>query len=189
MLQIGTPLVKEGDTIQKGSILIGGWLEGKYTGMRYVHANGSVQAKVWYSQKEKVELKQIKTERTGNEEVRYSVKINNFPINLYKTLSNFEKYDTIRENKKVKLFSDFYLPLEIEKIINYEVKEEKITYTKEQAKEIGIEKAKQTLEEQITNKENIVGTYTNYKETEDAVEVEVIYEVLEEIGTKEKLVF
>ncbi len=108
---------------------------------------------------------------------------------MYKTLSNFEKYDTIRENKKVKLFSDFYLPLEIEKIINYEVKEEEITYTKEQAKEIGIEKAKQTLEEQITNKENIVGTYTNYEETEDAVEVEVIYEVLEEIGTKEKLVF
>lgn len=45
----GTPLVKEGDTIKEGSTLIGGWLEGKYTGIRYVHANGSVKAKVWYS--------------------------------------------------------------------------------------------------------------------------------------------
>ena len=44
----GTPLVKEGDTIKKGRLLIGGWLEGKYTGTRYVHANGSVYAKVWY---------------------------------------------------------------------------------------------------------------------------------------------
>ena len=157
--------------------------------MRYVHANGSVQAKVWYSHKEKVELKQTKTQRTGNEEVRYSVKINNFPINLYKTLSNFEKYDTIKENKKIKLFSDFYLPLEIEKITNYEVQEEKVTYTKEQAKEIGEQKAKQMLEEQIENKENIINTYINYEEEENAVEVEVIYEVLEEIGTKEKLVF
>ena len=47
----GTPLVKEGDVIKQGTILIGGWLEGKYTGTRYVHANGEVKAKVWYEQK------------------------------------------------------------------------------------------------------------------------------------------
>ncbi len=169
--------------------MIGGWLEGKYTGMRYVHANGSVEAKVWYSQKETVPLKEIKTERTGKEETRYCVKINNFPINLYKTLSNFKKYDTIKENKKIKLFSDFYLPLTVEKITNYEIKEEEVTYTKEQAKEIAVDKAKQALDEKITNKENIVNIYTNYQETDNAVEVEVIYEVLEEIGTKEKIVF
>ena len=168
---------------------MGGWLEGKYTGMRYVHANGTVEAKVWYSQKETVELRQIKTEKTGKEETRYSVKINNFPINLYKTLSNFEKYDTIKENKKIKLFSNFYLPLAIEKITNYEVKEKEITYTKEEAKQIAIEQAKQALDEQIANKEKIVNTYTNYQETDNTVEVEVIYEVLEEIGAKEKIVF
>ena len=36
-VQNGTALVKEGDIIKKGSILIGGWIEGKYTGTRYVH--------------------------------------------------------------------------------------------------------------------------------------------------------
>ena len=58
----GTPLVKEGDVVKKGDILVAGWLEGKYTGTRYVHATGSVEARVWYSQKEKVPLKQIEKE-------------------------------------------------------------------------------------------------------------------------------
>lgn len=35
----GTKIVKEGDIVSKGSILIGGWMEGKYTGTRYVHAS------------------------------------------------------------------------------------------------------------------------------------------------------
>ena len=74
--QNGTPLVKEGDLIKEGTILIGGWLEGKYTGTRYVHANGQVEAKVWYTQKERVYLKEQKKEETGESENKYSVNIN-----------------------------------------------------------------------------------------------------------------
>lgn len=185
----GTPLVKEGDTIKEGTILVGGWLEGKYTGIRYVHANADVKAKVWYNQKEKVELKQVKNEQTGNKENKYSVKINNFQINFYKTLSKFKKYDTIEENKKVKLFSDFYLPIEILKKTNCEYVEENLEYNTEEAKEIGVKKAQEALNNQVQNKENIVNTYINYNEQEEFIEVEVTYEVLEEIGTKEKIVF
>ena len=36
--QNGTPLVKVGDTVQKGDILIAGYMEGKYTEKRYVHS-------------------------------------------------------------------------------------------------------------------------------------------------------
>lgn len=185
----GTPLVKEGDTIKEGTPLIGGWLEGKYTGMRYVHANGTVQAKVWYTQKEKVELKQELLSKTENVETKYSVRINNFTINFYKTLSKFEKYDTIEKIEKLKLFSDFYLPIELQKKTNYELEEKEVTYTKQQAKEKAINQAREKLEEQIEEKENILNTYINYYETEEYIEAQVIYEVLEEIGTKEKIVF
>lgn len=34
----GTALVKEGDVVEAGQKLIGGWMEGKYTGVRYMHA-------------------------------------------------------------------------------------------------------------------------------------------------------
>lgn len=185
----GTPLVQKGDVIKEGTTIIGGWLEGKYTGIRYVHANGSVQAKVWYTQNEKIELNQVISKKTENEETKYSVRINNFTINFYKTLSKFKKYDTIEQNKKMKLFSDFYLPIEIIKKNNYELVEENIIYTKEQAKQKAEETAKEKLNEQVKDKENILNTYINYQETEEYVEVQVIYEVLEEIGTKEKIVF
>lgn len=187
--QNGTPIVKEGDVVNKNSILIGGWIEGNYTGTRYVHANGEVTAKVWYSEKEKISLNQTKKIQTGKAESKYCVIINNFCINFYKTLSKFEKYDTIEETKKIKIFSNFYIPIEVRKKANFEYIEEDIHYSKEEAKNMATDIAKNKLEEQIENKENIIKTYINYNETDEFVEVEVIYEVLEEIGTKEKIVF
>ena len=185
----GTPLVKEGDVVKEGTPLIGGWLEGKYTGTNYVHANGEVQAKVWYTQTEKIELNQVIWEKTGKVENKYSIRINNFTINFYKTLSKFEKYDTIEEINKLKLFSQIYLPVEFIKNTNNELVEKQVQHTVESAKQKATENAKAKLEEQIENKENIVNTYINYNEKQDYIEAQVIYEVLEEIGTKEKIVF
>lgn len=189
MAQNGTPLVKEGDLIKKGTILIGGWLEGKYTGTRYVHSNGQVEAKVWYTQKERVYLKEQKKEETGEVENKYSVNINNFIINFNKRLSKFENYDTIEETKKLKLFSNFYLPIEIVKTTYKEYKNTEITHTIEEAKTIGIERAKDKLNAQVENTNNITDEQINVTENTEFVDVEVIYEVKENIGTKEKIVF
>ena len=185
--QNGTPAVEEGTTVKKGDILIQGWLEGKHTENRYVHAEGEVMAKVWYSEKEKVYYKQNYENQTGNYEKKYTLNVNNFKINFFKTLSNFENYDTIRTIKKLKITSNFYLPVEIIVDENFEKQNNEIIYDKNEAKEIGIKELKSKLEEQIENKENISNIYINTVESEEYIEVEVIYEVLESIGTKEKL--
>ena len=185
--QNGTPIVKEGDTVKKGDILVQGWIEGKYTGIRNVHAEGKILAKVWYSEKEKVYFNQTTNNQTGAKEKKYSINVNNFQINFFKTLSKFEKYDTIRTVKKLKITSNFYLPIEIVVNENFEKEQKQMQYTKEQAKEIGINDLKNKLESQISNKENISNIYINTNETDEYLEVEVIYEVLENIGTKEKL--
>lgn len=185
--QNGTPAVEEGTTVKKGDILIQGWLEGKHTENRYVHAEGEVIAKVWYSEKEKVYYKQNYENKTGNHEKKYTLNVNNFKINFFKTLSNFENYDTIRTIKKLKITSNFYLPVEIIVDENFEKQNNEIIYDKNEAKEIGIKELKSKLEEQIENKENISNIYINTVESEEYIEVEVIYEVLESIGTKEKL--
>ena len=187
--QNGTAVAKVGDTITKGTPLINGWLEGKYTGIRYVHAKGEIEAKVWYTKSKKVEYNQIIKEETGNEENKYTIKLNNFQINLQKKLSKFKIYDTITSENKFKIFSDFYLPIAIEKTTYKEQKEKKITYTPEEAKNIGIEQVQKELDEEIENKENIVNKNINFYQRQDAVEVYVTYEVLENIGTEEKIVF
>lgn len=185
----GTALVKKGDVIQSGDILIGGWMEGKFTGTRYVHATGNIYARIPYIAEEIVHLKQVNKEKTGKNEKKYQIKINNFNINFYKTLSKFEKYDTIYTTKKIKIFSDFYLPVEIVECSNFEIMENEEKYSMEQAKEIGIKRAEEKLIKEIKSTENIINKNINISEMQDSIKVEIIYEVLENIGTEEKIVF
>ena len=186
--QNGTPLVKEGDVVTKGDILVAGWMEGKYTGRQYVHSQGEVQAKVWYTATEKISLKETKKVETGNVENKYSVKINNFQINLHKSIPKFQKYDTIEENKKLKLFSNFYLPLELITYTYKEYEEVVVIHSVEEAKQIGLEKSKETLKTELEGKE-ILDTQVKVRQEADYIEVEVTYEVEENIGVKEKIVF
>ena len=164
-------------------------MEGKFTGTRYVHASGEVKAKVWYSEKEKMKLNQTISEKTGAEENKYKIKFNNFEINLYKTLSKFKKYDTIYTSKKIKIFSNFYLPIELIKVINYEKTDKQITYGTEEAIEILEKKLEQKIEEKIENKDNILQKYKKTYAESDYIELELTYEVLENIETNEKIVF
>ncbi len=137
-----------------------------------------------------MELKQASLTNTGNEDKKYEIKFNNFKINLNKTLPKFEKYDTINEEKKLKLFSDFYLPITLGISTYYELEEETTTLTQEEAKEKLIEKLKTELLEQIENKEKINDIKVNIiEETQNKVEIEVIYEVIENIGTEEKIIY
>ena len=186
--QNGIPLVKEESVVTKGDILIAGWIEGKYTGTRYVHANGEVMAKVWYTKKEEVLLNQVIEQETGIKENRYKLKINKFEINLFKRLPKFEKYDTIETEKKLKIFSNFYLPIELIQITYKEKLESQITYGIEEAKDIGRKKAEEELQNEINNT-NVLQKYENAYVNSNSVTIELTYEVLENIGTKEKIVF
>lgn len=186
--QNGTAVAEEGDIVTNGTVLIAGWIEGKYTGIRYVHANGEIQGKVWYTQKVKADLKQVKKIKTGQEESKYSVKINNFEINLSKGVSKFKNYDTIEESKKLRLFSNFYLPIEINKRTYQEYENQEFDYTVEEAKNMAIKEAEKVLNEQI-KEQKILNKKINISKTQSDIEVEVIYEILESIGTKEKIVF
>ncbi|MBR6033634.1 MAG: sporulation protein YqfD [Clostridia bacterium] len=188
-VQNGTATVKVGELVKKGTPLVNGWLEGKYTGIRYVHSIADIQAKVWYSKKQRVYKSQEVKTYAGNCETKYKIKINNFEINLFKTLSKFQNYDTIVENKKLKIFSDFYLPIEIEKIQNSETEKTQKTFSAEELKEINIPIIEKEIEETIKNKEGIINKQINIDEKEKYIDIEIIYEVLEEIGIEEKIVF
>lgn len=185
--QNGTLQVREGDEVKSGDVLISGTMEGKYTGVQNVHPVGTVIGKVLYKERARGYYKQCKKIQTGNVENKYAIKLNKFAIFFSKKLSKFEIYDTIRTGKKLKISSNFYLPIQFEKITNYEVKNEKIEYTVDEAKEQAINEAKNKLNDSIGNNEGIVNVYINTDENEEYVDVEVTYEVLENIGTEEKI--
>ena len=185
--QNGTAVVNVGDEVNEGDILIAGYMEGKYTDKRYVHSLGVVQAKIKYQKSEKFYLNQENLRDTGNEEKKIQIKFNNFQINFYKTLSKFKIYDTIYTEKNLKIFSNFYLPISIVEITNKEQVKETQKYSKEEVIELGKEKLSTEIEEDIANKENILGVTVDTEEQEDFVEVCVTYEVLENIESYEKI--
>ncbi len=188
-VQNGTALVEVGDIVKEGDVLVAGYLEGTYTGIRYVHAQADIEAKVWYSKKEKFYLTQEIQVPTGATETKYSLNLNNFTINFYKTLSNFENYDTINESKKLMIFSNFYLPIEIIKTTNNEYENKQVTYTEEELTEIATNKLEEELLAEIEDENNIINEQINVYPNDDYIEVEVIYEVLESIGDYEKIIF
>ena len=175
--------------VQNGTALVKVWLEGKYTGTRYVHAKAEIEAKVWYTKKEKMSLHGETKKETGKEKANYEININNFKINLPKGVPYFQNYDTISESKKLKIFSNFYFPIEFAKTTYKELEKTSVTYTEEEAKSILIKKLEKELKEQIQDEEKIVNTQINSKLEGENLEVELIYEVLENIGTNEKILF
>ncbi len=185
----GTAVAKVGDIVEKRKHLntVDIW-KGNLQEQDMFIGEGEVIAKVWYSKKEKMDLKQVAVSKTGNTQKKYCIKLNNFQINLGKSLPKFQKYDTIVEDKKLKLFSDFYLPITLGISTYYELEEKEEVYTKEEAKEKLKEKLKAELAKEIENKEGITNIQINENEDKTFIEVEVIYEVLESIGTEEKMI-
>ena len=154
--QNGTAQVKIGDTVQEGQILIQGTMEGKYTGIRYVHSLGEVKAIVQYTKTDKIQLKEEQKVKTGKKETKYGIKFNKFQINFYKPLSKFQIYDTIEEEKKLRIFSNLYLPISVKKITNEEVEKISREYSIEEAVEKGTEQLGKQIEEEIEQKQNIL---------------------------------
>ena len=185
--QNGTAKVKNGDKVEEGQILIQGVMEGKYTGNRYVHSLGEVEGVVEYTKSEKIPLKFTEKVKTGNKETKIRIKINNFQINFYKTLSKFKIYDTIEKEKKFKIFSNLYLPISITKITVEELENVQMEYSIEKATEIGTEKLEKKLEQEIGKEKNILNKDVNIIKTEEYIEVNVTYEVVENIGMQEKI--
>ncbi len=185
--QNGTAVVKIGDEVQKGDILIAGYMEGKYTDTRYVHSLGEVKAIVTYEETKEIRFNQDIYNYTGNEEKKYEISINNWKIKLHRKNSKFELYETKIENKDVKLFGKYYLPLEIIQITNREQIKESKVYSREEAIDLGKDIVSSELEQKIEKKEDIVDKKMDIEEFENSVVVTVKYGVLENIGENQKI--
>lgn len=85
------------------------------------------------------------------------------------------------------MFSNFYLPIEIRKATNKEIRNELVEYDENELKD----KIVKELEEELENEYNISQYSNKTKEIEtvpeqDGMLVKLIYEIKEEIGTKVK---
>ena len=85
-------MVQPGDIVKNGTLLIAGWMEGKYTGTRFTRATGDVEALVWYTEKAEVKYKEITYKKLLEE-------ANNLGTGLYNLGLKGKKVAIISKNR------------------------------------------------------------------------------------------
>lgn len=94
----GTALVKKGDMVRKGQLLVKGE-QGKEGAAYAVHAEGDVICRTFYEEAKDVRINETKRERTGNKVEKIYIDIKGKKIYLKKSINKFDKYDKIEDNK------------------------------------------------------------------------------------------
>ena len=189
-VESGTAKVNVGDEVNKDDVLVEGVMEGKYTGVRYVNSRADIYAKVTYSKEESKKLEEYVNIQTGNEYNNYKIIFNNFKINLNKGVSKFKNYDTIETKNKFRLFSNYYMPIEFEKITYKEMRKEIKKYTVEEiTNELKTKLKEEILLELNNNYEQLLDCNSNVNIDNNNIIVNVNCIVEEKIGTSKDLVF
>lgn len=196
----GTAVVKKGEFIEKGTLLISAIVSNGITTKaaidgflapsqeyRTVRADGEITLKTTYVEKTKIPFEKDIITKTGNVEKSYKMKINNYTINLINKVTNFEKYDTITNEKVFSLFGQFKTPISLVIESFEEIKVDRIKYTRKQAEELGIISNNEKLKEIIPKEAERVNYYNNVWENEEYLEIETVVQCLEKTGTYEKI--
>ncbi len=186
----GREMVKPGDTVVKGQLLISGEIPNKNdpTKTRLVHAIGMVNARTWYEERCKVNTVLIEKERTGTVETNYSLVLLTKQIDLFHKDVDFEDYEKVEVRKGISLGEDFVLPFGIIIQKFHEVRKVEREISLEEAKQLAASSAHKDVLARIPSTAQIVDTRTEFKQNEDGtIEAVVIVECIEDIGVTRKI--
>ncbi len=175
----GTPLVKEGDVVRAGTLLISGTVETKHGGTLLVHAQGSVLAKTWYTESATFPLLRRDERDTGEKKTRYSLSFGEFSVPLHTGRAPFASFRTETENYKARLWGHLYLPITLSKHTYYETDSSAVQLSGEEAEALY---GKTLLEKLPVEADAICATTFSHSVHGDTVEVTCTAECVEEIG-------
>lgn len=140
----GTPLVKEGDEVKKGDILISGILElkddgGTVTKKEAVCADGDIKIKTKYTYEDSCQKRYKKKKYTGQEKKAWKISMggkNLFFTNPFKGFNKERKYDIIANECNISVSKSFCLPVSYGNIRYREYEEIDADYSEEELKKI-----------------------------------------------------
>ncbi|WP_027717889.1 sporulation protein YqfD [Desulfovirgula thermocuniculi] len=199
LVQSGHPLVKEGDTVVPGQILISGIIppsrEEESAGSpsprhpTCVRAAGMVRARVWYEGYGEALLKESGQRPTGRRAVRACIKVGEREIILAGPRDvPFALYEASTTVKSLPGWRNLYLPVELVICSFNEMESYTVTRSRSEARQLAGERALEAAYRQVPKGAAVVHKQLDelvVKEPETVVRVKALVECVEEIGVEQ----
>lgn len=186
----GFDLVKPGDTVVEGQILVTGNVPGKdeTSGVTPLHAISTVKARTWYEGVSPVITKPTVKERTGNKANKYAVVLFGKRINLSWGKLSYSNYDKVEIKKVLSFGEDLVLPFEFIDDIYYETQEVVRDISDKEAEDIAADKAYDIAKENMPEDAEIIKKDIKILNNDDETKsVKVIIECIEDIGISKEI--
>ncbi|MDO4531544.1 MAG: sporulation protein YqfD [Bacillota bacterium] len=183
----GTPLVKVGDVVKKGDVLISSaltiGLEGEEQHTEYTAAEGAVTARIWKRLSGELPLQYKEKSYSGIEKENRSILLQGREIDIVRPNSRLQWEKEIMDEQWLSL-GDFRLPVcvKTENWREYTLQEK--TRTAEEAKKLLEKELGQRAEEILSPHGRIENIVFDFEEYADSVRGEAVLTLLERIDEK-----
>ena len=147
----GTPLVKKGDEVKKGDILVASEVVilddfGAEMRREYVRADADILGEVTYAYQDRQAFSYEYKQYTGEEQNGYAVTLKDKRLFLWAFPVSYSSFDCISDLVYIRLGTNFYLPISLEKWYYREYVICQGEYSKEQAEELLLERKNQNFQ-------------------------------------------
>lgn len=189
----GVPQVTTGTEIQIGDMLVSGTVDvlndaKEVVAHHYVISDADIVLERIVQYEDKIEKKYSAKQYTDKKRQLFYIKMGDNAFTFGWTKHAFEFSDTKTSEKVLKIGDDFYLPLSVghKTILEYEFIETE--YSKEEMETLLSDNYKRFCEELEENNATIIDSNFHIIEENDGLKATATITLLEEVGTKRKIV-
>lgn len=170
IVRSGTPMVRIGDSVKKGDVLIAGEINtvNEYNELimsNPVYADGDVRLKSELTYKDGVPLSFVMKKMTGNKRTGYSLSLFHKKIFSYIPSIPYERYDIITTSVNWKISKNLYLPVSHDTISCREYIQNDAMYSHAQLSELCYRRYLDTIENYVK---------AGYRLIQDDVKLEIV---------------
>ncbi|MGI6778674.1 MAG: sporulation protein YqfD [Acetivibrionales bacterium] len=190
IIKNGQEMVKAGDTVSKGQILVSGAVDirNEEERKRLVHAIATVKARTWYESEWPVSMKITEELRTGRIKEVYYLEILAKRIKLFSGKSEFQNFEKVEIEKRVSIGEDLVFPLALLIERYYENNLFERVINEQTAKQLAASNAyKKVLNSIPEGAEIIAKDLAFIRKSNGGIVAKVTIECLEDIGVEQKI--
>lgn len=182
----GDGVVKDGDTVKKGQLLVTGIIERHNMEQRYVHAMAKVLAKTWYEDVEEINFKQIQYQNTGRIIKTYGIEMLEKKYQNYKKIP-YEDYSKNVDEHYIFSFGSYVFPIKLVVASYSELKPIEKYYNEQGAKDRCLERLNEKIKLSLPEDAIILDKRIEYYTNKESVIGKIYVEIIEDIGVKQKI--